>query len=296
MDAPASNPNPVPPEGHPAGAGGEAAVPEALIEMGVYPTPAEGFEHGLVVLSMGLSYWLVPAEGGYSLLVESRCGEAVREEIACFEREKIGWPPRPAAQPGSRWGRAMLTPLLWALSVLAVFYAQNSWPGRLEAKGAMDARAVFHDGEVWRAATALFLHGDLEHLISNLIPGIFVFTCVISVVGAGRGWLLVLTASVAGNLAVAGVHYPGAYRSLGASTSIFAGLGLLTGRAIRGILGGQAPRQWRPVLIPLASGAALLGWFGTGGVDTDVTAHAAGFAAGLILGFVAGGRAGVVLS
>jgi membrane associated rhomboid family serine protease len=285
MDAPASNPDPV---HHSTGEGGELAVPEALAEAGGYATTAEGFERGLVVLSMGLPYWLVPAEGGYRLLVESRFAEAVREEIASYEREKIGWPPRPVVPPSSKWGRAMLTPLLWALAVLAVFYAQNASPGRWEAKGAMDARAVFHDGEAWRALTALFLHWDLEHLISNLIPGLFVFTSVVSVMGVARGWLLVLLASAAGNLAVAGVHYPGPYRSLGASTAIFAGLGILTGRAIRRIAGGQAPRHWRPILVPLASGAALLGWFGTGGVDTDVPAHAAGFGAGLILGFLAG--------
>lgn len=161
----------------------------------------------------------------------------------------------------------MLTPLLWALAMLAVFYAQNASPGRWEAWGAMDAQAVFRDGEVWRAVTALFLHWDLEHLISNLVPGLFVFTSVISVMGTARGWLLVLLASAAGNLAVAGVHYPGPYRSLGASAAIFAGLGLLTGRAIRRIAGGQAPRHWRAILVPLASGAALLGWFGTGGAE-----------------------------
>jgi len=289
MDAPASNPDPVPSENLSSVTSGEQALPGDLAEVGAYATQAEGFEHGLVVLSMGLACWLVPAERGCRLLVESRFSGPVLEEISCFERERVNWPPRPVVPPSSKWGRAMLTPLLWALAVLAVFYAQNASPGRLEAWGAMDARAVFHDGEGWRAATALFLHWDLEHLISNIVPGVFVFTSVVSVMGVARGWLLVLLASVAGNLAVAGIHYPGTYRSLGASTAIFAGLGLLTGRAIRGIVRGQAPRHWRPVIVPLASGAALLGWFGTGGVDTDVPAHGAGFATGLILGFMAGG-------
>ena len=286
MDAPASNPDPVPPMNPPAGAGGGQGAPETLAVAGTYATQAEGFERGLVVLSMGLAYWLVPAAEGYSLLVESRFAEPVRGEISCFERESVDWPPRPVVPQGSKWGRAMVTPLLWALAVLAVFDAQNASPGRWEARGALDARAVYHDGEWWRAATALFLHWDLEHLISNLIPGIFVFTSVISAIGVARGWLLVILASVAGNLAVAAVHYPGPYRSLGASTAIFAGLGLLTGRAMRGIIRSANHRDWRPVLVPLASGVALLGWFGAGGGDTDVAAHAAGFAAGLILGFL----------
>ena len=287
MDAPASNPDPVPPQGPPAGARGEPGHPEDLSEAGTYATTAEGFERGLVGLSMGLAYWLVPAAQGYRLLVESRFAEPVREEMGFFERERIGWPPQPVVLPGSKWGRAMLTPLLWALAVLAVFAAQNASPGRWEAAGAMDARAFFHDGEWWRAVTALFLHWDLEHLISNLVAGLFVFTSVISVIGVARGWLLVLLASVTGNLAVAAIHYPGPYRSLGASTSVFAGLGLLTGRATRSLLRGRHPRHWRPAFVPLVSGIALLAWFGTGGEDTDVPAHAAGFAAGWILGFLA---------
>ena len=40
-------------------------------------------------------------------------------------------------------------------------------------------------------------------------------------------------AAVAGNFAIAGLNYPGPYRSIGASTAVFAGLGLLTGRAIQ---------------------------------------------------------------
>jgi membrane associated rhomboid family serine protease len=289
MDAPASNPDRVPPKGRPVGTVEGQRAPEVLSEAGTYSTQEEGFERGLVILSMGLAYWLVPSAGRYSLLVESEFADPVHEQIACFEREKVDWPPRAVVTQSLRWGRAMLTPLVWALVVLAVFDAQNASPGHWEAIGALDSRAVFRDGKVWRAATALFLHWDLEHLISNLIAGVFVFTSVISVIGIARGWLLLLLASVAGNLAVAAVHYPGSYRSLGASTAIFAGVGLLTGRAVRGIIQAVGPRHWRPVFIPLASGAALLGWFGAGGGDTDVAAHGAGFAAGLILGFLVKG-------
>ena len=89
MDAPASNPDPVPPGDSPAGAGGGQGAPEILAVAGTYATQAEGFERGLVVLSMGLAYWLVPAAEGYSLLVESRFAEPVRGEISCFERESV---------------------------------------------------------------------------------------------------------------------------------------------------------------------------------------------------------------
>jgi membrane associated rhomboid family serine protease len=183
-----------------------------------------------------------------------------------------------------------VTPLLWAIAVIAAFHAQNTPQGSWEDRGDMDAWAVFHGGEFWRPATALFLHWDVGHLVSNLIAGIFIFTSLVSAMGVLRGWLLVFAASVAGNLLVGAVHYPAPYRSLGASTAIFAALGLLTGRAVRRVLLSGRLREWRPVFIPLASGVALLGIFGAGGVNADIAAHASGFGMGLAIGFAASGR------
>ena len=270
----------------PADAVNERTPPE-LAEVGVYRTPGEGFEHGLVVLALGYAYWLVPSDAGFRLLVELPVLETVRDQLACFDRESAGWPPRPAAghPPARRF--ELTTPLLWACVVLAVFWGQGAQPGRWEAAGALDPQAVFDRGEWWRPATALFLHADLGHLLSNLVSGVFVFAAVIATLGRRRGWLLLGLASLAGNLAVAALNYPGPYRSLGASTAIFAGLGLLTGRAVRGFHQPDRPHPWRAVFAPLAAGLTLLALFGAGGLHTDVGAHLAGFAAGLGLGFAA---------
>jgi rhomboid protease GluP len=270
-------------------------VPEELVEAGIYPTAVEGFDHGLVVLAMGWSYWLVPADAGFRLLVEPRVLAAVREQLACFDRESIGWPPRPPVEVTSRRRIELLTPLLWAVAVLAVFGCQQEWPGMLEEAGALDARAVFDQGEWWRLGTALFLHANVGHLVSNVISGIFVFSAMLSTFGRRRGWLLLTLAALAGNLAVAALNYPFPYRSLGASTAIFAGLGLLTGRAARVLRWRHRPRRWRPMFVPLAAGIALLGLFGAGGPHTDVGAHLAGFTAGLALGFAAGLRIDAVV-
>ncbi|HXQ82082.1 MAG TPA: rhomboid family intramembrane serine protease [Opitutaceae bacterium] len=269
---------------------GEAAgdpIPADLAEAGVYPTVADGFEHGLVVLAMGRPYWLVPFEARFRLLVEPQALGAVRGELACFDRESIGWPPRPPAE--SPMGRFELaTPLLWALLLMAVYCGQGVWPGRLEDAGALDTQSVFDRGEWWRLGTALFLHADLGHLISNELSGVFAFSAVVSTCGRRRGWLLLALASVTGNLGVAALNYPGPYRSLGASTAIFAGLGLLTGRAIRAVRRDGRRRGWQAVFAPLAAGITLLGLFGAGGIHIDVGAHATGFAAGLAWGFAAG--------
>jgi rhomboid protease GluP len=254
---------------------------------GAYPTAEEGFEHGLVVLAMGSPYWLVPDDAGFRLLVEPQALEAVRGELACFDRESIGWPPRPIAEDPLRRFE-LSTPLLWALVLMAAYCAQGLLPGRLEDAGALDAQAVFDRGEWWRLGTALFLHADLGHLISNMLSGIFAFSAVLSTIGRRRGWLLLALASVTGNLAIAALNYPGPYRSLGASTAIFAALGLLTGRAIRAVQWDGRPHRWQAVFAPLAAGITLLGLFGAGGLHIDVGAHATGFAAGLIWGFAGG--------
>lgn len=83
------------------------------------------------------------------------------------------------------------------------------------------------------------------------------------------------------------MNYPAAYRSLGASTAIFAGLGLLTGRAIRIVVRADHPHRWRSVFVPLAAGLTMLGLYGAGGIHIDVLAHVTGFGAGLLIGFCA---------
>ncbi len=270
----------------PAGATNERDSTD-LVEAGVYSTSAEGFEHGLVVLAMGESYYLAPSDNGYRLLVEPAALAAVREQLAYFDRESIGWPPRPAVEERSVRRLELFTPLLWAFLVMAVFWGQGAWPGMWEEAGALDPRAVFDQGEWWRLATALFLHADVGHLVGNVLSGVFVFAAVVSTIGRRRGWLLLALASLAGSLAVAALNYPGPYRSLGASTAVFAGLGLLTGRALRVLQRPGRPHRWRTVLGPLATGLTLLGLYGAGEVHTDVGAHLTGFAAGLVLGFAA---------
>jgi membrane associated rhomboid family serine protease len=270
----------------PAGATNERDSMD-LVEAGVYSTSAEGFEHGLVVLAMGESYYLAPSDTGYRLLVEPVALAAARDQLTCFDRESIGWPPRPAVEERPVRRLELFTPLLWALLVMAVFWGQGAWPGTWEEAGALDPRAVFDQGEWWRLATALFLHADVGHLVGNVLSGVFVFAAVVSTIGRRRGWLLLALASLAGNLAVAALNYPGPYRSLGASTAVFAGLGLLTGRALRVLQRPGRPHRWRTVLGPLATGLTLLGLYGAGEVHTDVGAHLTGFAAGLVLGFAA---------
>jgi rhomboid protease GluP len=267
----------------------DAPPPDDLVEAGCYASAHAGFEHGLVVLATGNSYWLMPSAAGHRLLVEPAALAHVRDQLARYDRESAHWPPAPLADP-PRARVDFLGPLLWTSAVVAIFRLQLGSPA-LTAAGALDATAVFERGEVWRAFTALWLHGNGEHLLSNALAGLFLFSALGATFGRLRGWLLLLVAAVGANLASAALHYPGDYRSLGASTAIFAALGLLTGRALAVVRRAARARRRQAMLLPLGSGLTVLALYGAGGAEAarhvDVGAHAVGFAVGLGFGFVA---------
>lgn len=259
-------------------------APATLVEVGAYRSADDGFQHGLVALALGQPFWLLPAEQGYRLMVEPEPAARVREQLACFDRESANWPPPRAAVESHSPRRAdLMTPLLWAFITIASFRAQLDDP-RWTERGALEAAGIWTRGEWWRPATALFLHGDIAHLVSNVLSGIFVFSAVLGVFGRLRGWLLLVGSAVLGNVAAVAAHHGDDYRSLGASTAVFAALGLLTGGAVRRIWRGGGAGRWRALFAPLASGAVVLALFGAGEMRIDVVAHTTGFVAGVACG------------
>lgn len=263
--------------------------PEGSVDAGIYATQAEGFQHGLVVLAMDESCWLIEAEDGHHLRVEEGAVEAVRRQLALFDAESVGWPPRRVVESARVQTHWPLSPWCWVLAVFAVFWAQGEWPGLSDA-GLLDAARVLGRDEWWRAGSALWLHGDLGHLVSNAGGGVLVFSAVVATFGPGAGWALIAASAVGGNIAAVVLQQGEQYRSLGASTAIFAGLGLLAGRAIRVLGRSGHPHRWRTMGVPLAAGLIVLGLYGAGGVEVDVLAHATGFGAGVLAGFAAAGE------
>jgi len=263
--------------------------PEDLVEVGVYPDARDASQHGLVVLACGQAYWLQPREEGFGLSVKAGVAEEMREQLRKFDRESVGWPPKPWRDVGAGKKLELFTPLCWALVAIASFRAQAEWAWWTE-RGAMDARAMAEGGEWWRAVTALFLHADAGHLTANLVSGVFAFAAVVTTLGIVRGWMAIGGAAAVGNLVVAAAHAGSDYRSLGASTAVFAALGVLVGRAVRVAMRVQRGRRWRAALLPLATGVAVLGLYGAGEQRVDVLAHVAGFGAGVIAGLIATSR------
>ena len=257
------------------------SLADDLVEVGTYPSAESGSEHGLVVLALGKPYWLMPAPDGFRLYVEQSAAEKVRSQLAAYARESRGWPPAPVSDPWVSARFDIVTPLVWSSLVLMLYHLERNW---IEA-GLLDARAVFIRHEYWRCFTALFLHGDAGHVISNALSGVFVFGAVLTTIGRLRGWLLVAAAGTIGNLVSAWMQFPREYHSLGASTAIFGALGLLVGRATRIGFQSTHPHRWRALFVPIATGLTVLGLYGVGGVKVDVGAHVTGLLSGVVLGF-----------
>jgi membrane associated rhomboid family serine protease len=152
------------------------------------------------------------------------------------------------------------------------------------ALGEMDG-GLMRAGEWWRPVTALMLHADAAHLLGNLAFGAFFIYSVTRYFGAGFGWLAIVVTGAMGNAAngfLAGADH----RSIGASTAVFAALGLLSAYLWRRGFRSDASRRER--IAPVVAGIGLLAFTGTGGVNTDIGAH--------LLGFVAGFGGGLIVA
>ena len=147
--------------------------------------------------------------------------------------------------------------------------------------GASDAERVLN-GEWWRTVTALTLHADSAHVLSNVGIGTIVIAAVMRSEGVGFGSALVLASGTAGNLINAWVHET-LHRSVGWSTAVFGAIGILGGLAFVDARRHIKPR--RPAWTALAGTLALLALLGMSEKGSvDVLAHVFGAGAGLGLG------------
>ena len=256
----------------------------SLVEAGLYASEQEALHHSLVILAMGRNCWFVDCPEGWRLLVEPAVLAHARYQLSCYDRESRDWPP-PSLVPQPLIGRMEFGPaLLWALTLSLCFWAQQRLGPALTDLCCMDSAALWLRLEYWRPFTALFMHADLGHFIGNVLSGIFIFASLTTVFTRPRAWMLLLSCSVLANLGLGLLNGLNDYRSLGASTAVFTALGLLTGVALRHAASAGLRRSWRRILIPFASGLGLLGLFGAGGIQTDLSAHLAGFLCGIFGG------------
>jgi membrane associated rhomboid family serine protease len=252
--------------------------------VGSFRSARRAHEAGLAVLASGQPYWVIPIEDRYLIAVPSEHARRLRTEILIAERNNRFWPPAPLDLSGQR---ASAAPTAVAALGLIVVFALQSRLGGLEELGANDAARTLGDGQWWRLLTAVTLHADIGHLAGNLL-GLSLFSYLsCRYLGNGLGWLLALAAAASANLASGLLQAGDGFVSLGASTAVFAALGLLAGYPL-----GARARSRQPVspsdwLAPLSGGCVLLAWMGGGAFPTDVLSHVWSFGFGLAYSAIA---------
>lgn len=245
------------------------------VEVGRFPALGEAEQHALVLIASGVASRLVPSAAEIALFVAAPDAVKARSEIAAYAHENR---PRPSPGPALRPLREGIDAALIYCVVLVFIHAAAS-------RGAFsyDWLAIGHaqaslikNGEWWRAVTALSLHADIGHLLSNLVLGGILGLLLAQLLGAGLAWLAILIGGAVGNAIVA-LLAPVDHAAIGASTSVFAALGLLAALAWgRQAILWRGLRRWRPI----AAAVMLLALLGVGGERTDIGAHVAGLLIG----------------
>ena len=242
-------------------------------------------QRGLALEAGGIPYEIQERATGWAILVAAETAAQARSELEAYGQEDVA-PPITAhiPRPDSGWAGA----LGYAAVLVLVTVLQHRGSFGLDwiDAGKMHAGLV-RRGELWRTVTALTLHGDHVHLLANVVIGGLVGLFAGQVLGSGLAWVSILIGGAAGNLLTAFIR-PAGHTSIGASTAVFAALGLLAAH------GWVLRRKMRASNFvrhaPIIGAVVLLSYLGAGGERTDVLAHVMGFFAGGLLGLLYGWR------
>jgi rhomboid protease GluP len=265
-----------------------AVPPPGLTAIGPHLSEKSLREGALVLTSVGIPHSVVHAAHGAFLLVHDRDYARARKNLNSYEEENRNFPPKVQRERPRYGGIPMLALAFVALVLFAWITGPVASPnGAYFERGASVAARILE--EPYRAVTALTLHADGAHVVSNLVSGSIFGRALERRAGPGTALFGVVTAGTLGNLANGlfyrseGLHHA----SIGASTGVFAIIGLLATLQMvafaRRSWTPEGKRAWTEFVAPVVGGLTLLGTLGAS-PETDVLAHVFGFAAGLVVG------------
>ena len=239
-------------------------------------------DRALVLAALQIPHQLVDDDSGCALVVPAEHSARAAEELRLYEDENP--PAKPKLRKRIVYQDALPGVIGYVLVVCAVAWLAgysifgNNWfvAGRVDGN-------LIRDGEWWRTITALTLHSGVRHLLGNLVFGVFFGIFAGRLLGSGVAWLAVVISAALGNTANT-LLLDSTHRSIGASTAVFATLGLLAGYVWRGQL--MAQDRWSTRFGPVIGGLALLMFTGTGDENTDIGAHMLGFVCGFGTGML----------
>ena len=242
-------------------------------------------ESRLVLEATGIASQWTREGNEWLLTVDHRDADAAEEQIAAYQQDQTSLPAsiKRRGHPvfsGSVWG--ILSYIFVLVSIATISSSPESKPIWLDI-GQMKANGVM-SGQLYRCLTALTLHADAGHLLSNLVFGSVFGLLVGRILGGGIAWLSIITAGFLGNLLNAALQNPN-HASIGASTAVFSALGVMVAHALHSRSSEEEKlfARWAPVI----GGVLLLSFIGVGGERTDVGAHLYGFFAGIPCGWLA---------
>ncbi len=204
-------------------------------------------------------------------------------EIAAYMEENSDWP---LSRPKKRVQLPVLTksqpPTILMMGALVILYMiTGPWAegSNWFSQGAVSGKQILEHGQWYRLVTGLTLHADVVHLVGNVIIGGVLVHFLCRLLGHGLGWFLILASGTLGNFINILLH-GNTHNSVGFSTAIFGTIGILSGYQAA----SKRSAALKEILLPLAAGAGLLAFLGTGGARTDLGAHFFGLLTGAVLG------------
>jgi rhomboid protease GluP len=236
-------------------------------------------EWALALFAEGVAATVQRGSGGYALRVRDSDAERATSILDLYESENP--PPPVEVEPDHPGAFDAALAAMGAMSIFFLVTGPRDSSVHWFERGSADAQRIL-SGELWRTVTALTLHADLGHVLGNALAGALFLTFVGRSLGPGLAIALTLVAGAGGNFVNAVLHGT-AHSTVGASTSVFGAVGLLSGRSVvrRGRIGTRGHRRWTP----FAGGLALLAMLGTGS-RADLGAHLLGLLVGAGLGFL----------
>jgi rhomboid protease GluP len=237
-------------------------------------------EYSLVLEARGIEHETEQDQSSWILSVPAGMRHRAYEELDRYSVERgVRRSVPEVVQPHS--GAAIGVFLYVLILLLTAYCAGNATFGAdWLTLGSLDAGAR---GEWWRAVTALTLHLDQEHLLGNVLFGAVAGIAASRLLGPGVAWASILGAAALANYAEILIT-PITHRAVGASTAVFAALGMLSGMAWRQRLTLRERLWYR--WAPLIAGICLLTLLGAGSAHVDVLGHALGFLFGLGVGWI----------
>jgi membrane associated rhomboid family serine protease len=239
-------------------------------------------DRALVLASAQIPHQLVEDYSGCALVVPADQSARAMDELRLYDEEN----PPPLLRKAEPYPYQNAVPGIVAYVIIICVFAWLSWNNAFGKDwlyaGRVDGALVWA-GEWWRTITALTLHSGLRHLIGNIVFGAFFGLLVGRLLGSGIAWLAVVLAAASGN-ALNTLLLESTHRSIGASTAVFAALGLTAGFVWQAKLMSQ--ERWSYRAAPIVGGFALLMYTGTGDANTDIGAHLMGFVCGFVGGML----------